>query len=401
MFSLNLVNRESSILCALLLILLICNQSSARTADPDLQRALTQGAAFNADQIAALERGDLVVKLIPSSDPRELGVCGAMEVSSDPETALKAFQLSFSQLNQSSILQSGKFSNPPRVDDLGSLTLTFRDIEDLKRCSVGDCNLKLSAVMIRRFQKSIDWNAIDYKEQVNQLFRLMIVEYVTAYLKRGDAALIEYADQSTRVALAREQESLLTNLLYINQAAPEFVRHLKAVPRSAGPVEHSLTWARINFGFKPVLVINDVSTYRSEVDGVPRVLVLSKQIYADHYVDASLSLTAVIGDHNRTSSHLLYENQSRASALASLFSKLKHQIAEDRATDNLEALLRQTRLNIDLKLNNPSSSFEPTFTQPVSERNVLQILAWSGLLILIGILIYGTFNRKTLRFRKE
>jgi hypothetical protein len=78
--------------------------------------------------------------------------------------------------------------------------------------------------MIRRFQKSIDWNAIDYKEQANQLFRLMIMEYVTTYLQRGDAALIEYADQNPRVPLAREQESLLTNLLYVNDTAPEFVR---------------------------------------------------------------------------------------------------------------------------------------------------------------------------------
>jgi hypothetical protein len=30
-----------------------------------------------------------------------------------------------------------------------------------------------------------------------------------------------------------------------------------------------------------------------------------------------------------------------------------------------------------------------------------RIVAWSGLLILIGFLLYGTFNRKTVRFRKE
>ena len=82
--------------------------------------------------------------------------------------------------------------------------------------------------MIHRFHKSIDWNAIDYKEQANQLFRLMIVEYVTTYLQKGDAALIQYADQSPGVSLAREQEALLTNLLYVNDTAPEFVRHLKA-----------------------------------------------------------------------------------------------------------------------------------------------------------------------------
>jgi len=362
---------------------------------------LTQRAAFSADQITALERGDVVVKIIPANDQREVAVCGVMDVPSDPETALKAFQLTLSQLKQKSSLQSGRFSTPPRVEDLGSLTLSDRDIEDLKTCSVGDCKLKLSAAMIRRFQKSIDWTAVDYYDQANRLFRLMIVEYVSEYLQRGDAALIEYADQSARVPLAREQASLLTNLLYVDDAAPEFVHQLKAFPRSSGPVEHSLTWTTINFGLKPVLVINDVSTYRSEVDGVPRVLVLSKQIYADHYIDASLSLTAVIGDHSGTSSHLLYVNHSRAGALASMFSKFKRQIVEGKSTDNLEDLLQQTRLNIDVVLNNAPAAFEATLPERTTEWYAMRIIPGSGLLIVIGILLYGTFSRKMLNFSKE
>lgn len=397
-FSWNPVKRGSSLLCALLSLFFICLQSSARTLDPDLQKALTQGAAFSPDQIMALERAGVVVKIIPASDPREVAVCGVMDVPSDPETALKAFQLTLSQLKQKSGLQSGSFSNPPRVEDLGSLTLSDRDLNDLRTCTVGDCKLKLSAAMIRRF-KSIDWNTIDY-DQVNQLFRLMIVEYVSEYLQRGDAALIEYADQSTRVPLAREQEPLLTNLLYVNDAAPEFVRQLKAFPRSSGPVEHSLNWARINFGLKPVLVINDVSTYRSEVDGVPRVLVLSKQIYADHYIDASISLTAIVGDRSGTTSHLLYVNHSRASALTSMFSKFKRQIVEGKAADNLEDLLQQTRLNIDVVLNN-SPAFEPALPERTTEWYAMRIIPVSGLLILIGILLYGTFSRKMLNFSKE
>src|SRR6185503_18167903 len=116
--------KSPSILCALLSLLFICPQSSAQTADPDLRNVLTQRAAFSADQIAALERSELVVKLIPANDQREVAVCGVIELPSDPETALKAFQLSSSQLKQKSILQSGKFSNPPRVEDLGSLTLS-------------------------------------------------------------------------------------------------------------------------------------------------------------------------------------------------------------------------------------------------------------------------------------
>lgn len=357
------MQQRQLILCALLSLLFICTQTNAGTADPKLRKALAERAGFGADQIAALERGEPVAKLIPANDPRDVAVCGVIELPSDPETALKAYQLSFS-LEQKSLLQSGKFSFPPRAEDLASLTLSDGDIADLKTCTVGNCKVKLSAAMIRRFQETIDWNATDYKEQANQLFRSMILEYVTAYLQKGDAALIEYADQSYRVPLAREQESLLTGLLYVNDAAPELVRHLKGFPQATAPTEHSLSWTRIEFGLKPVLVITDVTTYKSDVGGVSQVLVLAKQIYASHYLDASLSLTAAIADQTGTKSDLLYVNHSRSGALASSFSNLKHKIVEHRATENLQKLLGETRINLDVVHNNSSPSLQPTLIQP-------------------------------------
>jgi hypothetical protein len=392
-FRLRTLHPRPVIIYTLLSLLFICLQTRAQTADPDLRRALAERAAFGADQIAALERGEPVAKLIPSNDPREVAVCGVIEIPSDPETALKAFQLSLS-LKQKSISQSGKFTNPPLVEDLASLTLSDGDIADLKTCTVGDCKLRLSASMIQRFQKSIDWNATDYKEQANQLFRLMMVEYVTTYLEKGDAALIEYADQTPRVLLAREQESLLTNLLYVNDTAPELIGHSKAFPRSTVPVEHILSWSMISFGLKPVLVITDVSTYRSDVDGVLRVLVLSKQIYASRYLDASLSLTAAIGDQTRRKSDLLYVNHSRAGALATSFSKFKHRIVEGRATEDLKGLLGQTLINLDVVRNNSSPSFQPTLIQRISQSRVLRIIALLVLLKMIGSAFYLTFRRK-------
>jgi hypothetical protein len=387
------LHRGRWIFWALLSLLFVCSQLNAQTADADLRKVLAQRAAFGADEIAAVERGEPVAKLLPANDPREVAVVGVIELPSDAESALKAFQLSM-RLKGKSNQESGKFSNVPRVDDLGSLTLSDGDIADLKRCTVGDCKLKLSAAMIQRFQNTIDWNASDYKQQANQLFRLMIVEYVTAYLQKGDAALIEYADQRVGSPLAREQNSLLANLLYLNDAAPELVRHLKALPQSSVPVERSLSWAKVEFGLKPVVVITDTSTYRSEVGGARRVLVLSKQIYANHYFDASLSLTAAIGNQTGTKSDLLYVNHSRASALASTFSKFKHKIVEGRATEDLRNLLGQTRINLDVVLNNSAPSLAPTFTQRIVEMPVLRIVSWLVLLTAIGKALSFTVRRK-------
>jgi hypothetical protein len=78
------LHRRPAILCALLSLLFICPHTSAQTADPDLRKALAKRAAFGEDQIAALERGEPVAKLIPSNDPREVAVCGVIEIPSDP-----------------------------------------------------------------------------------------------------------------------------------------------------------------------------------------------------------------------------------------------------------------------------------------------------------------------------
>ena len=54
---------------------------------------------------------------------------------------------------------------------------------------IGDCQIKLSAPMIERFRKEIDWAAPDYQIKVTNLFKEMLVEYIKDYRTRGEAAL--------------------------------------------------------------------------------------------------------------------------------------------------------------------------------------------------------------------
>ena len=345
-------------LVALIIIALhatVCAQNSEQT----LRKSLSERAAFNAEEFAALERGEAIVKLLPATDRREVSVCGVIKLPAAPEVSLTAFQLSLSQLQQKSVLGLGKFSNPPRIEDLNGMTLSRRDITDLKNCGVHDCKLNLSAKMIERFQKSVDWGAPDHETQANQLFRQMILDYVAEYLQQGDAALIEYANERVPVSLRRQQESLMTKLIYANDVSPEFINYLKEFPKSSSPnVEHHLSWAKLSFGLKPVIIITDVLTYRSGTGDTSRILSLSKQIYAHHYFDASLVLTAVTGatSESRPHSYLLYANYSRASGLATSFSNFKHNVVESEATDNLRDLLQQTRTNVDAALSTPSAS---------------------------------------------
>ena len=52
---------------------------------------------------------------------------------------------------------------------------------------MGDCDLKLSAQMIQRFAREVNWQAPDYAQQATQLFKSILVDYVKDYRARGEA----------------------------------------------------------------------------------------------------------------------------------------------------------------------------------------------------------------------
>ena len=92
------------------------------------------------------------------------------------------------------VLQVGTFSSPPQPADVAALTVDERDLKRLRDCRVGDCGIRLSAEGIERFQREIDWNAVDASRRANGLLRQLLVDYVTRYRESGAPAAIEYAD---------------------------------------------------------------------------------------------------------------------------------------------------------------------------------------------------------------
>ena len=334
-------------------ILVCCTAvpSLSQASDREFRSVLRDKAAFTANDFSALERGEMVVKLLPVGDKREVAICGVMRMQVPVAVSLEAFQESMTQRGRKSVLEIGKFSSPPSLEDVQGLTLEDRDIEDLKQCVVGQCELKMSAAMIERFRKEVDWSSPDYRTQATHLFRQMLLEYVRDYLAHGNSALIEYRDQTPGVRLDEEHRSLLESSLYINDFAPELTKYLQGFPQpELMGVENAINWTKVNFGLKPVTIITHVATYRRRFNGVPQILVVSKQLYANHYFDSSLALTALINvarDGSTSDSYLLYTNRSRADSLAGSFSKLKRALVEEEAVANLNAILIQTLQNLE------------------------------------------------------
>ena len=251
---------------------------------------------------------------------------------------LRSYRDSMMRKSNTAILEIGAFGVQPTLADLQTLTLETQDIEDLKDCVVGECQIKLSAAMIERFRKEIDWDAADYAVRVTNLFKQMMFEYVKDYRARGDAALIEYNDKRGQVSLAEEQRALNAAPSYVNG----FINNSKA---GLQLLEDRLVWSKIKFGLKPVIAINHVLIYKRNSDVGPQVLIASKQIYANHYFNASLALTAFV--RMPEGAYLVYENRSRADGLEGPFGKIKRGVVEKKAVEGLRTILEQSKASLE------------------------------------------------------
>ena len=307
----------------------------------ELQKLLREKAAFDDTDFAALQQNQPAVKLVPTSDKREVAVAGLVNIQTSADEFLKSYRESLTKKSNSAILEIGSIGNTPALADLQNLTLEARDIEDLKECVAGECQVKLSAPMIERFRKEIDWNASDYQLQATNLFKQMLVDYVRDYRTRGDAALMQYNDKRHEVSLAAEQRALATASGYVND-------FLNAERSQLQVVEDAIVWSKIKFGLKPVIAVNHVTIYRRDGDVGPQVLIASKQLYANHYFNGSLALTAFVKIPDASQgAYLVYENRSRADGLQGPFGRIKRGVVEKKAVEGLRAILEHSRTSFD------------------------------------------------------
>jgi len=327
--------------CAILS--LSANSSYAQSSTPEFHNLLREKMGMNDTDLANLQAGKTVVKILPVEDKSEMAVSGLVGLQVPAHVFLSSFRETMVTKSNPAVLEIGRFSNHPSLDDLKGLTFETRDLEDLKKCVVGNCKLKLSANMIERLQKDINWEAPDYAVQATQLLKLMLLEYVRDYMARGDVALIEYSDKEKSVRLADEQRALKGGSSYINDLLSR-----DGPSNAVHNIENALVWSKVKFGLKPVIAINHINIYQNSNGIGPQVLIASKQIYANHYFDSSLALTAFVNVPGESSanSYLIYENRSRADGLEGPFGKIKRGIVQNKAISGLTAILDQSKATL-------------------------------------------------------
>ena len=398
--NLTVTGQTSILISAIVFLLLLPGCANSANETEELRRYLESTANFDVTDIYQLERGELVSKLLPLKEKHELAFCGVISIGASPEKGFEIFKERLSRLDKKSLMASGSFSDAPTITDLQTLTLEKSDIEALRKCRVGSCDMNLSAEMISRIQNEVEWDGPNYAEQVTALYQRLILEYVLDYRSRGQEALIEYNNKPQAISLRKENEILLRELSWIDSYAPEFLRYLQNSPGAASDIRRSINWGKIKLGLRPVFIITELITFSTNgrTAGNDYLLSVSRQIYASHFLDSSLGLIALMRDprsDTSDSSYLLYVNHSRSPALRGVFGKFIRKLVEPEVMEKLKLLLQNTKAFADY--DRTKKELPPPVPTPRD-----RVIYWMskypyliGLLILIATLMIINRVRRT------
>lgn len=312
-----------------------------------MRQVLSSAFKLSDADASTLAKGKVLVKELPVNDPREVAAFGEVKMKGTHDAVLAAFRRAIEKQKKETSLEYGRIGNPPKLNDLRKLTIGEGEIEDLRGCKIGDCNWNLSEEMIGRVQTEIEWSDDDHQAEADALLRQILIEYTGRYLKLGDDGLIRYHDDPDLLPLQDEYLSVIKTLDWVADLAPGLSDYLKGTGTGdLKPVEDVVDFTKVRVALKPVLIFTHSVTYTKKIDGVPTSLIISKQIYANHYFDSSMNVTLILsfpeGEEN-AETYLIFVNRSRAGALTGTIGKMIRGIVAGEASTKLETALKDTR----------------------------------------------------------
>jgi hypothetical protein len=321
----------------------ICAQRS----DNGLHGALSAFAEFNDDEIKRLANGETVVKTIKRKNREEVAVIGVTRIDKLPAVSPERFRTSLSPEESMDVRSRGRFSLPPVADDVSNFRLEARDIDELRKCRVGNCDLNLSATAIRRFEAKVQDRPAEFTENAEQIFREMLIGHVASYLDRGDSGLGEYSNRRKVVDLSNTHRELLSASGILKELAPGFYRYLEQFPRSSAiEPESGLFWSTTEFGFRPMMTVSHIM-WTEEESAHGKVLALAtKQIYSTRYLDASLSFAVLLKGKDNDEAYLIVSNRSRSDVFSGLLGGIARTGVEGEAVDRVGKLLESASVRL-------------------------------------------------------
>lgn len=278
-----------------------------------LETYLTMVVRPSPSERARLLAGAPLTRLLEADATKELAVFGAIWINAPIAKYIEAVKDIERFEKSGGFKMTRRISTPPRLEDFADLHLTNEDVEDLRDCRVGDCNLKLSQQGLQAIRTEIDWKSPMPHERADAVMRRLALDYVRGYIEKGNSGLAVYRDNSRPTFVADELRSLVDQMPPWSASIPSLRRYLLEYPAATLPGATSfLYWQETQFGLKPTIRISNLVI----LPGAEDTLIASKMLYATHYFWTALELRALFPDPARGSGFWLATiNRSRSDGL--------------------------------------------------------------------------------------
>ena len=319
-------------------------------------------AAFSPARRAEIEAGSAVV-VTDKAVGFDVGIIGAVKTTADTRRLVAWFR-EVEQLERGRYIPViQRFSSPPRIEDLAALELDEDDLEELRDCRPGHCDLKLSAAEMARIREAMRGAGYGWQRAAQDAFRCMLLERARVYLSEGLAGAPPYDDKKTPLMLLSEFEQLLTAWRVEGLRIAPVAEYLKQYPRERNDrIESLLFWSKDALGdMKPIVGITHVAIAHG-ADSQEPTIIASTQVYASHYVTASLSITAVTDTPDGATRYLFYARRSNGDLFDGPFGGLVRRIVQRRVRAEGPGVLEALRQRIE------AGPPRPLFTEPAPLR---------------------------------
>jgi len=293
---------------------------------------------FDREALVRLKTGAPEVRQLRTADPTELAFFGVVRVHVTQEEFRDRLRAIEPFLRVDGVRQLGRFGSPPSLDDVAALDPPRGDLESLRHCRPGACDVKLTHDAIEA-AAALDPQAPDFEPRAASLLRAEVVGQLASYLENGDAALAVYHDKPLPVSLAAGLRYLLRETPHLREFVPELPRLIAESPDSS-TVERRYFWEVAETGSKPVTMVQELLIIPRTPESRPGTLALLRQLYATHYLDGELAALGLFDPSEEESSAgawLFYMDRSLFDAK---LGGLKKGVLESRARRTFQGRLR-------------------------------------------------------------
>jgi hypothetical protein len=292
-------------------------------------------------QIQSIRNGEAVARVLDAPTADQVFVFGGVYVKSTPEKYLAMASDVDALRKLPNYLAIVKFSDPPKLSDLDQLKLEDKDIEELKKCKTGKCEVQLPSEAIDAFNAQVNWNAADAVDQANALARKMVLEMLVNYQQGGNAALGTYRDKSHPAVVADTFRALVSRSEAMPVYLPELRSYLLDYPKAkADHIQSQFYWEKVNFGLKPTVRVVQAVVYRGAAATDPAYAVAVKQLYSSHYFESALDLTVCERDQEgRGGFYIVTLKGSQQAGLTGFQGSIVRKVAVDKTRSSLEKAL--------------------------------------------------------------